>query len=112
MVLRNGISWAGLLAGPAAWAVSFQTGYALVPWQCANGSGLVPWISAAGIVAALAGGLLSWRAWNAPLLSPGPPAHKRTRVFVAALSVGAASLFALVMILQLLAGLIFEGCEL
>src|SRR5687768_14692367 len=31
---RRGMPWAGLVAGPTAWAVNTQIGYALVPWVC------------------------------------------------------------------------------
>ena len=60
----NGFSSAGIFAGPAAWIVSTQANYALVPWDCAHQVGIVP-ILALGLAAvSVAGGLLSWHAFR------------------------------------------------
>lgn len=108
---RQGLSWAGIFAGPFAWAVSFQTNYALVPWQRANKINLVPWLSAAGVVVALLGGFLSYRALTTPGHGTEPPATERTRRFLAGVGLGIAILAAMIMILQGAAGLVFDGCE-
>lgn len=110
--VRQGVSWAGIVAGPAAWAVSFQLNYTLVPWQCANGVRPIPWLLAVGILASLAGGFLSWRAWRSEGHGSEPPVTDHTRRFLAGVGVAAGLLFALVILLQLLAALVFAGCEL
>src|SRR5205807_5123864 len=56
------IAWSGLISGPAAWAISTQLNYALVPWQCGEHGHPLSWIAFALILAAAAGGLRSLRA--------------------------------------------------
>lgn len=110
--IRNGIPWAGLAAGPAAWAVSFELNYSIAHWQCAANSHPAPWFSLIGIVVALTGAFLSWRAWGNHDHGLGPPMAAHARRFLAGASLGVSALFALVILLQLMAGLVFGGCEL
>ena len=110
--IRSGISWAGLAAGPAAWAVSTQLNYSIAHWQCTAKAFPSPWLSALAVLVALAGTFLSWRALNDPGHGIPPPETARTRRFLAGGSLGIGALFALVILLQLAAGLIFGGCEL
>jgi len=109
--LQAGVPWAGLAAGPAAWAVSTQLNYALASWACARGAALVvAGLALLFVLAALGGGLLSWRAWRATPAAPreegGRPHH-----FLAAIGILTAVLFALVILMQGVAGLVFSGCE-
>lgn len=94
----------GLILAPAAWAVSTQLNYVLVPWQCAHRAEIVPWVALALAVAALSGALPATAA-----LRRGPQRHVVR--FVALLSVAASGLFAAVILLQAWAGVIFNGCE-
>jgi hypothetical protein len=110
--IRGGISWAGLAAGPTAWAVSTQLNYSIAHWQCTAKTYPSPWFSALAILIALAGAALSWRAVSDPGHGVSPPETMRTRRFVAGASVGIGVLFALVMLMQMAAGLVFGGCEL
>jgi hypothetical protein len=108
--IQVGASWSGLLAGPAAWAISTQLNYAIVPWQCAHGVAIIPYISLALALLALLGGVLSWRArkkGGAPLK---PERATGTENFVASLGLLAAALFALVIVMQGAASLILDGC--
>jgi hypothetical protein len=106
------LSWAGLLSGPLAWALSTQINYALAPWQCASRSFPVPWIALGLAVFALAGGVLSWRAARAASeAAPDLPRNAATEHFIASIGSLTAILFALVILLQGFAGLIFDGCE-
>jgi hypothetical protein len=104
----HGLSWAGLLSGPGAWALSTQLNYALVPWDCPRQLGIVTWTALLLVLLALSGGALSWRAFRWPDVAARPV---RTERFIALLGLGAALLFALIVALQGSAGLVFTGCE-
>ncbi|MGN6551168.1 MAG: hypothetical protein ACTHJ3_14920 [Pararhizobium sp.] len=110
--IRDGIAWAGFAAGPAAWAISFELNYSITHWQCLAHARPAPLVSAGAIAVALAGAGLSWRAYRTASHGVAPPLTARTRRFLAGTSLGMALLFALAMALQLVAGLIFGGCEL
>lgn len=110
--IRPGLPWAGLFVGPASWAASFQGNYTLVPWQCANAATPVPWISLAACFVSLAAAVVSCLAWRASRRMAALAPAARTRAFVAVLGMGAGVLFAMVLLLQTLAGALFHGCEL
>jgi hypothetical protein len=111
--LRSGLDWAGLAAGPAAWAASTQGHYAAAAWTCERFAGLLP-VSALVLAAvALAGAALSWRAWR---VAGAPVAvlseqDGRPSAFLAATSALTGLLFAAVIVMQGAAGLILAGCE-
>src|SRR3954453_3189008 len=108
--IRVGSSWDGLLLGPAAWAVSTQLNYALVPWQCAQGIAITPFIAMTLALLSLLGGALSWRARHQGSASLKPKRAPHTGTFVPTLSLLAAVLFALVIVMQGAAALILYGC--
>ncbi len=85
-------AWAGLLLGPAAWAVSTQLMYALVPWACVHGLDPLPWITIITAACALTGAMLSGWAWRR-----GEAEAVR---FLAIIGAPLALLFALVIIMQ------------
>lgn len=101
---RYSTSCAGLISGPAAWAVSTQLNYVLAPWQCANGLYLVPWIALGLAVFAALGGAISLRQWRNE--SAGASLS-----FAAAVAALISALFTLVIVMQGFAGVIFSGCE-
>lgn len=108
----RGVSWAGLLSGPVAWGLSTQGNYALAMPQCLSGVHPTPWIALLLALVALAGGTLSFLAYRRTALQPEDGARKpRTEAFYSLLSVGIAGLFALVILLQGFAGMVFTGCE-
>jgi hypothetical protein len=108
--IAHGVSWAGLLAGPLAWAASFQTGYLLVPDTCAERVFGIVLVSLAGIAVCLAGGFLSWRAWTRLRPTHAPNLADPYR-FLAGLSASSAALFGFAILLQAIASLMFQGCE-
>jgi len=110
--IRSGLSWAGLVAGPAAWAVSFQLNYSISHWQCMSGAHPAPIASALALVIAGFGAYMSWCALSTREHGVGPPMSARARRFVAGASLGIGAVFAFAILLQLAAGLIFGGCEL
>jgi hypothetical protein len=111
--LREGIPAAGLFAGAAAWLVSTQLNYALVPWVCATGmSWVTPALSAMLMGVGFAGGFLSWRAWgDADPASVEESAVAHPRRFLAGIGVLSAALFVLVIASQGSAAFLLQGCE-
>jgi hypothetical protein len=111
--IARGLPSAGLYAGPIAWFVSTQGNYALTPWMCANKTPVVPMLAAVLVAVSLLGGFLSWRAYASA--SPVPPldvtGSGRPHRFLAAVGIMMALLFALVIGVQGVAGLVFDGCE-
>jgi hypothetical protein len=108
------MSWAGLYAGPGAWAVSTQTNYALVPWVCAHKINLIPVLALVLAAIALGGAFLSWRSWHSPLVEGteiGAGIPEAPRPFLGALGALLGILFALVILTQGAAGLVLNGCE-
>lgn len=101
-----------MLSGPAAWALSTQGNYALATPQCLSGLHPTPWIALVLAAVALAGGGLSFAAWRRTATHPASgPRKVRTEMFYALLSIGMSVLFALVILLQAYAGMVFTGCE-
>jgi hypothetical protein len=111
--LQRGIPSAGLYAGPAAWFVSHEARYALVPWVCANKLPLIHPVTAAAALISLFGAYLSWRALAAAGSGPEPDSSGagRPHRFVAAIAIGLSLLFALVILLQGAAAFVLDGCE-
>ena len=110
---RNGIDWAGLALGPAAWALSTQANYSLAGWSCTASLGPIPPFAFLLVLIALAGAGISWRAWYVAGATGGILLQDdgRSRSFLALLSMLIAFLFAAVILMQGAAGLILTGCE-
>jgi hypothetical protein len=111
--LRDGIPAGGLSAGAAAWLVSTQLNYALVPWVCATGiTWATPILSAVLMLVSLAGGFLSWLAWdNADVPPAKESAVAQPRRLLAGIGIMSAALFALVIVSQGSAAFVLQGCE-
>jgi hypothetical protein len=109
----RGIPSAGIFAGPVAWALSTQVGYSLVPWTCAHQIKVIPVISLVLVMVSLAGGFLSWQAFRTSSITPveDSTGGGRPHRFVALIGTGMAVLFALVIVMQGSAALVFHGCE-
>jgi hypothetical protein len=109
---RLAVPWAGLYAGPGAWAVSTQANYAATPWVCAHKVNFIPVLALVLAAVALAGAFLSWRAWGAAGGSQAMAgADGRPRAFLAAVGMLMGILFALVILTQGGAALVLDGCE-
>jgi hypothetical protein len=104
---------AGIWIGAFAWAVSTQLNYSLVPWVCASGVPIIPWIGAGLAVLALVGVFLSWRAFarRAQRLETETPAAGTPHEMLALISIGSGILFAVIIALQGVAPLFLTGCE-
>lgn len=58
--------WAGVLAGPVAWAGSFGLRYSLVPYACRTGAEyVIDLVSVAALLVIAAGAGIAWRSWSA-----------------------------------------------
>lgn len=105
--------WAGVLAGPLAWAVQLQAVYALAAPACGTGR-LWPLhlTAAACLLVAAGGGWAAWRAWRAVGGWPDPsddPATGRTRL-MAVLGMMTGVLFSLAIVAQWLAVFTLPPC--
>jgi hypothetical protein len=90
-----------------------QVNYSLVEWACAAGWNPVPGIAAFFTVTSLAGAAISWSAWSS-FERPGmriPEQDGHPRQLLSGISVAAGGLFATVIVMQGLAGLIVGACQ-
>ena len=103
---------AGLITGPAAWAISTQLHYAMAPWICRGGWHVVPFSAALLVLLALAGAFLSWRHWRRRRSGPMSerPDGGAPYEMLAVLGMLSGPLFALIIVLQAAASLIVTGC--
>ena len=106
--------WAGILAGPVAWAFDLEASYAVVKWAChTQNREVLPLITIVSLAVVLAGAIISWKALNRTSndtsMDGGQP-RQRAR-FMAVLGVASCALFAL----QILAGAIphwmLDACQ-
>lgn len=96
--------WAGLFLGAAAWFLHHQLVSNVTYWECARGGPVLTGVlGLLFVIAATVGGLISWRARDAP---EGP----RSGRFAAVVSAGAAAIFGFAILLQALSGFIIPGC--
>jgi hypothetical protein len=108
-------AWAGLVAGPGAWAIGTQVKYSYVSLACADHPVLVTvGITLLSAILAVLGGVISWRAWKTFREAERvvPPDGREAREFLAAISILMAALFTAVILVQGAAGFVFHGCEL
>jgi hypothetical protein len=110
---HRGVEWAGLAAGPGAWAISTQANYGLAEVVCGFKFNIVSVLSLALMLTALAGAALSWRAWRVANTRGELLGQEdgRPRAFLAFTGAAVGLLFAAVIATQGAAGLILSGCE-
>src|SRR3954454_11219352 len=105
--------WAGILAGPIAWALDLTISYAIVKWTCGSQHySVLHLITIAALLITAAGAAASWIALQrAPHESraDGPRPIDRGR-FMALLGLVLCSLFALAMIGNALPRLMLDAC--
>jgi hypothetical protein len=109
---RAGLPSAGVFAGPVAWFISTVGNYALSSWVCAHKQPAVPALAAAMVAVSLYGAFLSWRALASASAAPSDETGAgRPHRFIAAVGIMMSLLFALIIVVQGAAGVIFNGCE-
>jgi hypothetical protein len=95
--------WAGILAGPVAWALDLTVSYAIAKWVCmSQRAGVLHAITLAALALVCAGAALSWIALQRTaddVPTDGGRPRQRAR-FMAILGLSTCALFAL----QILAG--------
>jgi hypothetical protein len=106
--------WAGILAGPLAWAVDLMASYAMVKPVCQAGRDTPLHAITIGCLAVVLGGAaLSWLAWQRTRADvPGDGGRPRNRVrFMAVLGLASCALFALQIVAAAIPGLVIDACQ-
>ena len=110
-VLPHRVPWAGLAAGPVAWAVNHQLTYMVVPWVCAGGVNLIPLLALLFAALAAAGAFISWGSLGAAEeVVAESHAGGHPRRMLAAVSILLASLLTLLLLIQGAAALVIDAC--
>ena len=105
--------WAGILAGPVAWALDLTVSYSIVKWTCGSQhTSVLHLITLAALLITAAGAAASWTALQrAPheAAEDGPRPVDRGR-FMALLGLVTCAVFALAMIGNALPRLMLDAC--
>ena len=105
------VPWAGLAAGPVAWAVNHQLSYMIVPWVCAGGVNLIPVLALLFAALAAAGAFISWGSLGGmEEVVAENHAGGHPRRMLAAVSILFALLLMLVILIQGAAALVIDAC--
>jgi hypothetical protein len=111
---RNFILWAGVLAGPIVWLLSFEANYALAPWACTFQAKLGLYlVSLAALVLCAGSTLMSWRQWGELGREwPGGGGDVLSRSRIMAIGgVLLSAMFFLVVLAQAIPAVLLEACE-
>jgi hypothetical protein len=100
--------WSGLILGALGWVLHHQLGSDLVMWNCRLGGPLLT--AGLGVVCGAFAALGGWISWRAADEAPGRPLTPSKR-FVGLLCAAAAALFTLTIVVQSVAGFVYDGCE-
>ena len=108
-----GVLWAGILAGPVAWALDLTISYTLVQWACGHQSRFVLHLITLIALLMIAGGAAaSWRAFGRSpdeSVDDGPRPMDRGR-FMALLGMVMCASFALAVIGNQIPRLMLDAC--
>lgn len=106
--------WAGLFAGPLAWAIHLMASFGTVEWTCETGNAWLHHAVTAGVlVIALAGGFVSWRTWRhtgraTETSGPGPRGRNH---FLALAGVAVSAFFILIIVVSEIPNLLLHPCS-
>ena len=112
--LSPSVLWAGILAGPLAWAVDLTTSYAMVKPACRSGlDAVLHGIPIGCLAIVLGGGVLSWLAFQQTRADePSDGGHPRNRArFMAILGLASCALFALQIVAGAIPGWVIDACQ-
>lgn len=108
------VLWAGVMAGPLAWALHQQVSYMLVPTACAKGTeGFLHLITLGALLVAAAGAWIAWRSWKRlpeGSLDEGPTKESRRR-FMALWGLILSLAFSLVIVAQEIPNWFLGACD-
>jgi hypothetical protein len=108
------VLWAGILAGPIAWAADLVVSYSLVQWTCGGGPPVVLHLVTLFALAMIGGG--AWSAWrslqaassSAPLDGGSPDQRGR---FMAVLGLAMCALFATAVVAAAIPRWVLDACH-
>jgi hypothetical protein len=106
--------WAGVLAGPTAWALDLTVSYSIVQWTCGGGPRVVLHLITIASLAIVGGGAFaSWRA-----LSLAPPSGRKDESgpedrgrFMAGLGLLMCALFAILVVATAIPLWVLDACH-
>jgi hypothetical protein len=106
--------WAGILAGPLAWAFDLTASYALVKWVCVSrNDALLHAISLISLAIVCGGAALSWVALRQTVndvpLDGGQP-RQRAR-FMALVGLTSSAFFVLVIVAEAIPNWVLDACQ-
>lgn len=102
--------WSGLAAGTLGWALTHQIGSDSIQDDCSVGHPLfVLGVAIAGAIILAAGAWLSYRLWHGSDAADDQP-FAGSRRFIAGVSLMAAAIFLMAIVLQTLAAFIIPAC--
>lgn len=101
MISHKAALWAGIAAGPIAWAISTEFNYASAGWQCAHSTNVTLPVGAVLALAALGGAFISSRARR----QENGNGH-----FLAVIGMGLGLLSAAIVLTQGAAGAVVNAC--
>ena len=107
--LRDFALWLGILGPPLLWLTQFQTIYMLVFPACGQHRNVIIIVASLlfGLVIAVCG-FIGWS--NRVPVADSPPRVKKTRHFMAVLSILSMSIFVIVTIAEVIAALMIDAC--
>jgi hypothetical protein len=107
--LRDFALWLGILGPPLLWLTQFQTVYMLVFPACGQHRNVIIIVASLlfGLVIAVCG-FIGWS--NRVPVADSPPRVKKTRHFMAVLSILSMSIFVIVTIAEVIAALMIDAC--
>ncbi|MBS1818206.1 MAG: hypothetical protein JSU08_09775 [Acidobacteria bacterium] len=108
------VLWAGVLAGPTAWALDLTISYAIVQWTCGGGPPVTLHLITLFSLAMIgAGAFGSWRALRAvPEGAPQDGSQPDQRgYFMALLGLSMCALFAMVVIAGAIPRWVLDACQ-
>jgi hypothetical protein len=105
--------WAGILAGPIAFAVNLTATYAMVKWTCAaDRQATLHLVSIVMLAVVGVGSWISWRALqHAPAVQTDAGSPEARARFMALLGLASSALFALAIIANAFPQWVLDACQ-